>query len=149
MHASVVKHYFRGGSFPIGGSSEIIKTINPVIENSKGKIVVRAEVKEIIIKKNKAIGVIMEDGKKFFSDLIISGVGVFNTYNKLISNELSIKHGFENNLKSVRPSVAHGCLYIGLNGNSKDLKLPKNNLWIYPDDIDLSLIHISEPTRPY
>ena len=24
---------------------------------------------------------------------------------------LSIKHGFENNLKTVRPSVAHGCLY--------------------------------------
>ena len=38
--------------------------------------------------------------------------------------------------QSVRPSVAHGCLYIGLNGNSKDLKLPKNNLWIYPDDVD-------------
>ena len=23
MHASVAKHYFNGGSFPIGGSSEI------------------------------------------------------------------------------------------------------------------------------
>ena len=79
---------FKVGSFPIGGSSEIVKTINPVIEKSKGKIVVRAEVKEIIIENNKATGVLMEDGKKFFSDLIISGVGVFNTFDKLINDEL-------------------------------------------------------------
>jgi len=24
MHASVVKHYFDGGSFPVGGSSKIL-----------------------------------------------------------------------------------------------------------------------------
>ena len=136
MHASVVKHYFKGGSFPIGGSSEIVKTINPVIEKSNGKLVVRAEVKEILTKNGKVIGVLMEDGKKFLSNLIISGVGVFNTYDRLISDKLSIKYGFKNNLKKVQPSVAHGCLYIGLNGNADELKLPKNNLWIYPDDID-------------
>ena len=136
MHASVVKHYFKGGSFPIGGSSEIVKTINPVIEKSNGKLVVKAEVKEILTKNGKVIGVLMEDGKKFLSNLIISGVGVFNTYDRLISDKLSIKYGFKNNLKKVQPSVAHGCLYIGLNGNADELKLPKNNLWIYPDDID-------------
>ena len=136
MHASVVKHYFKGGSFPIGGSSEIVQTINPVIEKSNGKLVVRAEVKEILTKNGKVIGVLMEDGKKFLSNLIISGVGVFNTYDRLISDKLSIKYGFKNNLKKVQPSVAHGCLYIGLNGNADELKLPKNNLWIYPDDID-------------
>ena len=34
MHASVVKHYFNGGSFPIGGSSKIANTIDNVIESS-------------------------------------------------------------------------------------------------------------------
>ena len=75
MHARVVKHYFNGGSFPIGGSSEIANTIDKVIESSQGTIVVSAEVKEILIKNNKASGVEMDDGKKFFSDLIISGAG--------------------------------------------------------------------------
>ena len=40
MHASVAKHYFNGGSFPIGGSSEIAKSIDNVIENSGGTILV-------------------------------------------------------------------------------------------------------------
>ncbi|MGY8945562.1 MAG: phytoene desaturase family protein [Flavobacteriales bacterium] len=136
MHASVVKHYFNGGSFPIGGSSQIAKTIDKVIESSKGTILVNAEVKNIIIENNSAKGVLMSDGKKFYSDLIISGTGVFHTYNKLINESISIKHGFDQNLTNVTPSVAHGCLYIGLNGTSEELKLPKSNLWIYPKDID-------------
>ena len=78
----------------------------------------------------------MSDGKKFYSDLIISGTGVFQTYNHLITKDISVKHGFVNNLKKVTPSVAHGCLYLGLNGTSEELQLPKNNLWIYPDNID-------------
>jgi len=136
MHASVVKHYFKGGSFPVGGSSQIVKTIDPVIENSGGQIVVRAEVKKVIIVKNKAVGVELYDGKKIFSKIIISGVGVFNTYNKLIDEDISRSYGFKNQLKSLKPSVAHGCLYVGLKGDAKSLKLPKNNLWIYQDNID-------------
>ena len=136
MHASVVKHYFKGGSFPIGGSSQIIKTIDPVIEKSGGKILVRAGVKKIIVKNNVAIGVILEDGKEIFSKLIISGVGVINTFNHLIDREITKKLGFDKCLKSVAPSAAHGCLYIGLKGDAKKLKLPKHNLWIYPEKTD-------------
>tara|TARA_B100001093_G_scaffold69342_2_gene59834 strand:+ start:3210 stop:4796 length:1587 start_codon:yes stop_codon:yes gene_type:complete len=136
MHASVVKHYFKGGSFPIGGSSQIIKTIDPVIERSGGKILVRAGVKKIIVKNNVAIGVMLEDGKEIFSKLIISGVGVINTFNHLIDREITKKLGFDKCLKSVAPSAAHGCLYIGLKGDAKKLKLPKHNLWIYPEKTD-------------
>ena len=136
MHASVVKHYFNGGSFPVGGSSQIANTIDNVIESSKGTILVSAEVKKILINNNKASGVEMSDGKKFYSDLIVSGTGIFQTYNHLIPNDISVKYGFVNNLKKVTPSVAHGCLYLGLNGTSEELGLPKNNLWIYPKDVD-------------
>ena len=136
MHASVVKHYFNGGSFPVGGSSQIAKTIDKVIESSKGTILTKAEVSSVIIENNTAKGVVMSDGKKFYSDLIISGTGVFHTYNNLINEKIRIKHGFDKNLTKVTPSVAHGCLYIGLNGTSEELKLPKSNLWIYPKDLD-------------
>ena len=132
MHASVVKHYLGGGSFPIGGSSKILDTIYPVIQKASGTILVSAEVKNIIIKKNVAIGVKMNDGKEIHAKTIISGTGIFNTYKKLIPSDISKKYEFESRLNKVKPSVAHGCLYIGLNGSSKELKLPKSNLWIYP-----------------
>ena len=51
MHATVVRHYFSGGSFPVGGSSQIVKTIDPVIAKAGGTILISAEVKKIIVKK--------------------------------------------------------------------------------------------------
>lgn len=136
MHAAVAKHYFNGGSFPIGGSSQIVNTIEPIISNAGGAIVISADVKEIIIEKNKAKGVLMADGKIFYSDIIISGTGVINTFKKLIPKAISSKHGLVNKLQKVKSSVSHVSLYIGLKGSPEELKLPKTNLWIYPEKGD-------------
>jgi all-trans-retinol 13,14-reductase len=136
MHAAVARHYFAGGSFPIGGSSEIAKTIDTVIENAGGTILISAEVDEVIIEKNKAIGVRMKDGKVFSAKNIISGAGLMTTYNKLIPSVVSEKHQLKQQLQTVKRSVSHACLYIGLEGSPEELKLPKTNYWVYPDKID-------------
>ena len=136
MHASVVKHYFNGGNFPIGGSSQIVKTIDPVIEKSGGTILINADVDKVIVENNKAIGVRMQDDTEFYATNIISNTGIFNTYEKLLPTEVSQQHDLQNQLKKLQPSVSHACLYIGLKGSPKDLKLPKTNLWIYPEKGD-------------
>lgn len=136
MHASVVRHYFSGGSFPIGGSSQIADTIDPVIESAGGTILISAEVDSILIENGRAKGVQMTDGKEFWSDTVISGAGIITTYKSLLAQTVQKKYQFEGQLQQVKPSVAHSCLYVGLNGSPEDLKLPKTNLWIYPDDLD-------------
>ena len=78
----------------------------------------------------------MIDGKEIYAKTIISGTGIFNTYEKLMPSEIKKKYQFQSRLDKIKPSVAHGCLYIGLKGSSKELKLPKSNLWIYPDKGD-------------
>lgn len=136
MHASVARHYMSGGNFPIGGSSQIVETIDSVIEASGGTILVRAEVKEILIENNKAVGVQMEDDKVFKAKNVISGAGIINTYNKLLPDGITSKYSLKSQLQKVNPSVAHICLYIGLNGTPEELQMSKTNLWIYPDDGD-------------
>ena len=136
MHASVVKHYFGGGSFPVGGSSEIVNTIEPVIAAAGGTLLISAEVEKIIIEKNKVKGVQMSDGKCFNSEVVISSTGIFNTYEKLLPEAVCLKHNLKSQLNKITPSVAHACLYIGLKGTPTELKLPKHNLWIYPDKGD-------------
>ncbi|MEM8893547.1 MAG: NAD(P)/FAD-dependent oxidoreductase [Bacteroidota bacterium] len=136
MHASVAKHYFSGGSFPIGGSSRIVETVDPIIEEAGGTILISAEVDEIIIDNNKAKGVKMADGRKFTADNTISGAGIMATYNKMMPSEISEKHKLEEQVEKLERSVAHACLYIGLNGSPDELDLPKTNFWIYPDDLD-------------
>ncbi len=136
MHAAVARHYFAGGSFPIGGSSVIANTIDKVIEKSGGTILISAEVDKVLIENNKAIGVKMKDGKTFLAKNIISGAGIMTTYNKLIPEKIVKKHQLKKQLQTVKRSVSHACLYIGLDGSPKDLNLPKTNYWIYPDKID-------------
>ena len=133
MHASVARHYFSGGSFPIGGSSQIVETIDPVIEEAGGTILINAEVDKVVIKNNKAVGVRMIDGRILQAKNIISGAGIMGTYTNLLPEKIKEKHKLEGQLTKVRRSVAHACLYIGLNGSPEELKLPKTNYWIYPD----------------
>lgn len=136
MHAAVVRHYFSGGSFPVGGSSRIVTTIDPIIEAAGGTILVCAEVREVMIDQNKASGVRMEDGRIFTADKVISGAGVMTTYKKLLPHEVVERHKLTSQLSNIKPSVAHGCLYVGLEGSPDDLGLPKTNYWIYPHDAD-------------
>ncbi|MBT8302282.1 MAG: FAD-dependent oxidoreductase, partial [Maribacter sp.] len=133
MHASLVRHYFSGGSFPIGGSSQIVETIDPVIEKADGTILINAEVDKVIIKKNRAVGVKMADGKSLYAKHIISGAGIMTTYKKLLPEAVRQRYNLEESLKNVKRSVSHACLYIGLKGSPEELQLPKTNLWIYPE----------------
>ncbi|WP_462249570.1 phytoene desaturase family protein [Ekhidna sp.] len=136
MHASISKHYFHGGCFPVGGSSRIVETVDPIIEKAGGTILTNAEVKQVKINDGKAVGVEMNDGSVITSDCVISGTGFINTYTKLIPEDLINKYQVNDQLQKVNPSAAHACLYIGLTGSPEELKLPKANYWIYPDDLD-------------
>jgi len=132
MHASVARHYFDGGSFPVGGSSQIVKTIDPVIEAFGGTILINAEVAEVMIENNVAKGVKMIDGTLFYAKNIISNAGIMTTYHKLLPTKIVEKHQLNLQLQKVKQSVAHVSLYIGLKGTPDALQLPKTNHWIYP-----------------
>ena len=136
MHASVARHYFGGGNFPVGGSSQIVETIDPVIAAAGGTILINAEVDEVLIKNNQAIGVQMANGKQIFAKNVVSNAGVITTFNHLLPSKTAKKHQLINKLQKVKPSVAHVSLYIGLEGSPEELKLPKTNYWIYPDKLD-------------
>ena len=136
MHAAVARHYFSGGSFPIGGSSKIAEAIDKVVEKAGGTILISAEVDNIIIKNNKAIGVKMKDGHKFHAKYVISGAGIMTSYQKLLPKHIVAKNQLKKQLQTLKRSVSHACLYIGLNGSPEELNLPKTNYWIYPDKID-------------
>ena len=130
----VANHYFEGGAYPIGGSARIAETILPVIQRAGGEVLTNAPVDEVIIKKGRAVGVRLEDGKELFAPIIISNAGVVNTINRLLPEDVATRYGFKKNLKGVEPSVAHMSLYIGCNETADELGLSKTNLWVYPGE---------------
>lgn len=134
MHAILVKHYFSGGYFPVGGSSQIAITIDKVIEEAGGTILINAEVEEVIIKQGTAIGVRLSGDKEVMAKIIISSTGLHTTINKLLPQGLPYTKDLSSRISALKPSAAHSCLYVGLNGSPEELNLPKANYWIYPEE---------------
>ena len=136
IHASIVNHYLEGGYFPKGGPSEIIKNIIPIIEGGGGRVLVGQSVSEIIIEDGCAKGVIMENGDKIYANKVVSGVGLNNTFNKLIPDELLENDSvikYRELINKVGNSTGFIYCFVNLDGNAKELELRDSNLWIYPN----------------
>ena len=135
IHALVTQHYFGGGYFPVGGAGRIAASIAPVIRAAGGELLVNAEVAEIVVERDRAVGVRMaEDDAVLRAPLVISDAGVANTFGRLVPPAVVERHGLARALDGMRPSVAHACLYVGLKGTTEELGLERANLWIYPDE---------------
>lgn len=132
MHANVVKHYWDGGCYPVGGSWKIAQTIRPVIQAGGGEVFTYARVKNILIEKGKACGVVMDDGEVLRADNVVSNAGARNTFEGLLPQAEQKKYDYPRKMQKVRPSYAHLCLYVGLKGSAEELQIPKTNYWIYP-----------------
>ena len=149
MHAVVAQHYLGGGNFPIGGASQIARHIEPVIQRAGGRVVVSAEVEQILVDGNRAIGVRMVNGDDILCEQVISAAGVHNTYGKLLPETVGTRHKLREKLTAMKPSVAHLGLYIGLHGTAKELGLEQANKWVYQDyDHDASLARFMAQAAP-
>lgn len=131
MHAVLVKHYFKGGGFPVGGSARIFETIAPNITENGGAIYTNAEVARILVEKGQAIGVEMADGYVIRGKEVVSGVGVHNSFGRLLNGEAKATE-VRSKMDAIDASTGHISLYIGLDADAETLQLPKANYWIYP-----------------
>jgi all-trans-retinol 13,14-reductase len=133
MHALIAKHYLAGGAYPVGGASAISRSIIPSIQKSGGEVFTYAEVKELLVKDNKAYGVKMANGDEIYADKVVSNTGFMNSVTKLLPEASRIQHKVDKMLPKVERSSAHLCLYAGFKGTAADLGLTSSNLWIYPN----------------
>ena len=133
IHALIAKHYLHGGYYPVGGSSKMAETIIPVIQKSGGEVFTYANVTEIMVENNTAIGVKMADGTEIKAPKIISNAGASNTFEYLLPSEVSKHNGYDQLIKKVGASIGHLGMYIGIKDTAKNLSIPKTNLWIYPN----------------
>jgi all-trans-retinol 13,14-reductase len=153
IQALVAKHYLHGGFYPVGGASRIAETILPRIRVAGGEVFTYARVDEILLggksdapaggpgdlshrRGTRVRGVRMADGHVIECARVISNAGVFNTFGKLLPERVARQYGYDRQLETVKPSMAHLGVYIGLQGTAAELGLPKTNYWVYPGGHD-------------
>jgi len=141
MQALLNRHFMRGGaSYPVGGASEIAFNIIPVIERAGGKVLVRANVTDIIAKKGKVCGVRISKGSEtheILAPMVISSAGLYNTFERLLPKELSNKSYYTQICKDLKPGIAAMNVFLGLNASTKELGVRRQNIWAFTgNDID-------------
>lgn len=153
MHALLADHFINGAYYPVGGASEIAFHVIPVIERAGGRVLVRAPVTDILLDDDKwhATGVAVKRGSQSVlinAPLVISDAGIFNTYNKLLPQEISEKFHLKSSLKKVHSSIAALQVFVGLKGNQEELNLKiGKNIWAFTDiDIHGALNRYTEGT---
>ncbi len=138
-------HFLKKGAFyPKGGSSEIAYNTIPVIERSGGRVLVRANVVEILMENGRAAGVRVRkaaagdgddegDGKSHAirAPLVISSAGVFNTFQRLLPAHVAEGSYFKKLADSQRPGLAAMTVFVGLDATAEELGLTTTNTWAF------------------
>lgn len=70
-----------------GGSDTLIKNLVNSYENNGGFIHYNSDVKRILIKENKAIGIELQNGEKIYADFVVSASDPFNSVSLLEAQE--------------------------------------------------------------
>ena len=151
IQALIARHYLHGGFYPVGGAWRICDTILPRIRATGGEVFTYARVKEVLVRDGRARGVRMDDGHEIESRCVISDAGAMNTFARLLPADVSRAHGYDRLLPTVKPSIGHLGVYIGLQATAAELGLPRTNYWIYPgNDYDTALARFeADPTGPF
>ena len=142
IHALIVHHYLHGAWYPVGGSGTIAAAVKKIVESKGGAILLNHTVQEFLNKHGVATGVRAlatrensdEPGSEviFTADKIISNVGAFNTYCKLLPPEAA--PGYADAIRAFsaqHPVTANVTLYLGLKADPRSLGFHGENHWIY------------------
>ena len=137
IHASIVNHYLDGGYFPKGGPSSITKNIISTIEVNRGRVLVNAKVDTFLVdNSDKVVGVHLVNGDKIYAKQVVSAVGLNNTFNRLIPDEL-LENDSVNKFKKIVEKIGSstGFIYcfVNLEGTAEELDLRDSNIWVYPN----------------
>ena len=152
MHATIAAHYLEGAFYPVGGASRIAASIAPSIERAGGRILVGAEVEQILLDaRHRAIGVRMADGRELRAPLILSDAGAWNTYARLLPPDVPGRARALAEIEGIPKSIGHLCLYVGLLRDPGEPEFGDTNLWIYPSaDHDGNLArYAADPEQPF
>ncbi|MDX2360976.1 MAG: NAD(P)/FAD-dependent oxidoreductase [Crocinitomicaceae bacterium] len=127
-HCGVNSHYSNGGYYPMGGGSALVKAMTNTFKKYGGEIKTGVEVSEILVENNKAIGVQIKGGEKFFAENIVSNADPHVTFNRLIgSTKISSK--LKKKLAKTKYSYASFLMFITLDIDPSKYDLDSGNYW--------------------
>lgn len=107
--------YIQGGGYCYRPySAALSRALVETIEKNSGRVILGQKVKEIIVQKKAAAGVVLEDGRRILSDAVISNACAPETFSSMLP-EKALPRRFRKRTKRYRPSLSTFVVWLGLN----------------------------------
>ena len=140
IHAQIVSHYLHGAWFPQGGSSRIARTFERGIERHGGSIRVCQEVRTILVRDGRAVGVKVLDRRgpeprevTHLAPIVISNVGAPITFGQMLptDGEIGAKTAdLRMLMERLRGGLSAVTLYLRLKAPVSTIGVKGENYWI-------------------
>ena len=130
MQALVVKHFLHGGYYPVGGSRRIAEELLRTVADAGGWTCIRADVEEILVEDDRAVGVRLGSGREIRAPKVISAAGVRATVCRLLPARYRDTR-WATAIRGLDPAPAHVCLYLGFEGDLRAHGCGSANQWFY------------------
>ncbi len=148
IQALVVKHFWHGAYYPVGGSGRIAETLLKTVADAGGWTRIRADVDEIVIEDNTATGVKLRDGEVIRADRVISAAGIVSTLKRLMPpshTDLAAREG----INDLQAASAHVILHLGFKGDIREAGAGAANKWFYETwDPEFGAWDVADPDAP-
>jgi all-trans-retinol 13,14-reductase len=129
----VISHYIDGASYPVGGAPVIAEHMANTVEQAGGLCLVAADVTELVLHKNRVIGVRLADGHTVESNQVIGAGGIAQTYRLLkLEDHDNLPPADQASYQSLERSQCYSVLNIGLDAPDSELGMHPANIWVHP-----------------
>jgi len=133
--------------YPQGGIYEIPKALGKIAQKYDVNFNVNTNVKQIIIKEGEAKGILLEDGRKVYADIIISNADYEHTEMQLMEKKYRTRSAKWWDKRTLAPSAF--ILYLGVDGLVPSLS--HHNLFfpdLWKENFDTIFRNPSWPKKP-
>ena len=128
--------YYNGGHYPKGGSQVLSNAFIDIIKSYGGEIILRCEVKNIIVHQNLVKGIRTTKGEEFCANCIISNIDARKTFCELVGPDYYPKD-FIKKVHHMDPCISALQLYLGLNVDLKEKGIFDYEIFVNPNyDLD-------------
>jgi all-trans-retinol 13,14-reductase len=129
LHAAMTSHYYEGGYYPRGGAKKIPNAYIKQLRRHGGEIRMRSRVRRILVEKNRACGVELEDGTRIDAGHVISNADPALTYGKLLPPEMCKRQ--RRKADRMEYSVSLISIFCAVDMDLRSMGYDSGNYWWY------------------
>ncbi len=130
VHASVMRHYFGGGYYPLGGAFTLPRAFVRALKRRGSEIKLRTRVAMILVERGRALGVRLEDGTEIRAGAVISNADPEVTFGELVGRD-HLGPLLRRRVRRVRYSTSALSLFLAVDMDLRAAGLDSGNVWHY------------------